>query len=99
MHCGGVDSASDGSWQDWSKSDMEQVKATKPNFGESFVCTFATILFVSLSHPDIQVGASVVQEQCEAEGDMSLQQRVLMGAGTALEGSSELVEDEIAAGM
>lgn len=53
----------------------------------------------SLSHPDIQVGASVVQEQCEAEGDMSLQQRVLMGAGTALEGSSELVEDEIAAGM
>ena len=73
--------------------------ATKPNFGESFVCTFATILFVLLSHPDIQVGASVVQEQCEAEGDMSLQQRVLMGAGTALEGSSELVEDEIAAGM
>lgn len=53
----------------------------------------------SFSHPDIQVGASVVQEQCEAEGDMSLQQRVLMGAGTALEGSSELVEDEIAAGM
>ena len=52
----------------------------------------------SLSHPDIQVAASVVQEQCEAEGDMSLQQRVLMGAGTALEGSSELVEDEIAAG-
>ena len=45
------------------------------------------------------MGASVVQEQCEAEGDMSLQQRVLMGAGTALEGSSELVEDEIAAGM
>ena len=56
-------------------------------------------LSFSFSHPDIQVGASVVQEQCEAEGDMSLQQRVLMGAGTALEGSSELVEDEIAAGM
>ena len=66
--------------------------ATKPNFGN------LGFLF-SFSHPDIQVGASVVQEQCEAEGDMSLQQRVLMGAGTALEGSSELVEDEIAAGM
>ena len=70
--------------------------ATKPNFGEGFVCY---ICHHSLSHPDIQVGASVVQEQCEAEGDMSLQQRVLMGAGTALEGSSELVEDEIAAGV
>lgn len=45
-----------------------------------------------------KVGASVVQEQCEADGDTSLQQRMLMATGTAMEGTSELVDNEVAAG-
>ena len=46
----------------------------------------------------MQVGASVVQEQCEAEEGTSLQQRVLMATGTVLEGTSEMVDNEIASG-
>ena len=42
----------------------------------------------------------MVQEQAEADGDMSLQQRVLMSTGTVLEGAGEIVgeENEIAGG-
>ena len=51
-----------------------------------------------LIFPISKVGASVVQEQCEADGDTSLQQRMLMATGTAMEGTSELVDNEVAAG-
>ena len=42
----------------------------------------------------------MVQEQAEADEDASLQQRLLMGTGTALEGVAEIVgeENEIAGG-
>lgn len=40
----------------------------------------------------------MVQEQAEAEEDTSLQQRLLMGAGTTLEGASEMTDNEIASG-
>ena len=46
----------------------------------------------------MQTAANVAQEQAEADGDTSLQQRLLMGAGTTLEGASEMTDNEIASG-
>ena len=40
----------------------------------------------------------MAQEQAEADEDTSLQQRLLMGAGTTLEGASEMTDNEIASG-
>ena len=42
---------------------------------------------------------NVVQDQCEADKDASLQQRLLMAAGTTAEGASGLVDNEIASGI
>ena len=56
-----------------------------------------SFLTPSLLH--MQTAASVVQEQAEADEDTSLQQRLLMGAGTTLEGASELTDNEIASGQ
>lgn len=50
-----------------------------------------------LSSPS-QTAANVVKEQAEADEDTSIQQRLLMGAGTTLEGASELTDNEIASG-
>ena len=47
----------------------------------------------------MQTAANVAQEQAEADEDTSFQQRVLMGAGTALEGASEMTDNEIASGQ
>ena len=47
----------------------------------------------------VQIGAAVVQDQLEADGDASLQQRMLMGAGTTLGGASEMMDNEVLAGM
>ena len=46
----------------------------------------------------MQTAANVAQEQAEADEDTSLQQRLLMGAGTTLEGASEMTDNEIATG-
>ena len=46
----------------------------------------------------LQTAANVAQEQAEADEDASLQQRVLMGAGTTLEGASEMTDNDIASG-
>ena len=46
----------------------------------------------------MQTAANVAQEQAEADEDTSLQQRLLMGAGTTLEGASEMTDNEIASG-
>ena len=40
------------------------------------------------------MAADVVQEQCEADNDTSIQQRVLMGAGTAVKGTGEALCEE-----
>ena len=47
----------------------------------------------------MQTAANVVKEQAEADEGTSLQQRLLMGAGTTLEGASELTDNEIASGQ
>ena len=47
----------------------------------------------------MQTAAKVAQEQAEADEDTSLQQRLLMGAGTTLEGASEMTDNEIASGQ
>ena len=36
----------------------------------------------------------MVQEQCEADADTSIQQRLLMGAGTAIKGTGEALIEE-----
>ena len=55
--------------------------------------------FLSLSLSlAVQTAANVVQEQAEADEDTTLQQRLLMGAGTTLEGASEMTDNEIASG-
>lgn len=41
---------------------------------------------------------NVVQDQCEADEDASLQQRLLMAAGTTAEGASGLVDNEVVSG-
>ena len=43
----------------------------------------------------------MVKEQAEADDDVSMQQRLLMGAGTTLGGVAEIVgeENQIAGGM
>ena len=41
-----------------------------------------------------QVTTDLVQEQCEADADTSIQQRVLMGAGTAIQGTGEALCEE-----
>ena len=46
----------------------------------------------------LQTAANVVQEQAEADEDTSLQQRLLMGGGTALGGASEMTNNDIASG-
>lgn len=51
-----------------------------------------------LSSP-FQTAANVVKEQAEADDDTTMQQRLLMGAGTTLEGASELTDNEIASGQ
>ena len=52
------------------------------------------------THPPTQTAASVAQEQCEAEDDVSIQQRLLMAGATSLDGAAEIVgeENEIAGG-
>lgn len=50
------------------------------------------ILLIKFLH--IQVATDVVQEQCEADADTSIQQRVLMGAGTAMQGTGEALCEE-----
>ena len=40
------------------------------------------------------MAADVVKEQCEADEDTSIQQRVLMGAGTAVKGTGEALVEE-----
>ena len=40
------------------------------------------------------MAADVVQEQCEADADTSIQQRVMMGAGTAVKGTGEALCEE-----
>ena len=40
------------------------------------------------------MAADVVKEQCEADEDTSIQQRVLMGAGTAAKGTGEALAEE-----
>jgi len=49
----------------------------------------------------LQTAASIAQEQLEADDDTSIQQRLMMGGATALEGAAEIVgaENEIAGGM
>lgn len=48
----------------------------------------------------IQTAASVVQEQCEADDDLSIQQRIALAGATTLDGAAEIVgeENEIAGG-
>ena len=41
----------------------------------------------------------MVKEQAEADDDTTMQQRLLMGAGTTLEGASEITDNEIASGQ
>ncbi len=45
-----------------------------------------------------QTAASVAQEQAEADDDTTIQQRLLMGAGTTMNGASEMVDNDLAAG-
>ena len=49
---------------------------------------------VSMDYLVYQVAMDVVQEQCEADADTSIQQRVLMGAGTAIQGTGEALCEE-----
>ena len=51
-------------------------------------------LWCAISNFYKQVATDVVQEQCEADGDTSIQQRVLMGAGTAIQGTGETLCEE-----
>lgn len=46
----------------------------------------------------MQTAVDVAQEQIEADEDVSLQQRVLMATATTAEGTSEMIDNEIAAG-
>ena len=47
-----------------------------------------------------QTAATVVQEQCEADDDMSMQQRLMLAGASTLDGAAEIVgeENEIAGG-
>ncbi len=45
-----------------------------------------------------QTAASVAQEQAEADDDTTIQHRLLMGAGTTMNGASEMVDNDLAAG-
>ena len=46
------------------------------------------------------MAANIAQEQCEADDDMSVQQRLMMAGATTLDGAAEIVgeENEIAGG-
>lgn len=46
----------------------------------------------------VGVVTDVVKEQAEADGDVSLTQRAGMAGGTALQGTSGMVDNEIGAG-
>ena len=48
----------------------------------------------------MQTAAGVVQDQVEADGDASIQQRVLKSTGTVLGGAADIIgeENEIAGG-
>ena len=54
-----------------------------------------------LASPSPQTAAKVAEEQIKADDDTSVQQRLLLGTGTALGGVAEIVgeENEIAGGM
>ncbi len=54
---------------------------------------FSTILLGALS-----TGAGVATDQAEADEDMSLKQRAMLAAGSTLEGTSEMVDNEILSG-
>ncbi len=55
---------------------------------------------VLLTFFSVQTAASVVQEQCEADDDLSIQQRIALAGATTLDGAAEIVgeENEIAGG-
>lgn len=47
----------------------------------------------------VRVVAKVAQEQFEADDDTTVEQRLLLAGGTAMQESSELVDDQIGSGM
>ena len=47
----------------------------------------------------VDVVAKVAKEQFEADDDTTVQQRLLMAGGTALQESSGMVDDQIGSGM
>lgn len=46
----------------------------------------------------VGVVCDVVQEQAEAEDDVTMGQRIGLAAGTTLQGTSEMVDNDIGAG-
>ena len=46
----------------------------------------------------LSTAAGVAKDQADADEDMSLKQRLVLAGGSALEGASEMVDNEIVAG-
>ena len=61
-----------------------------------FSCNHSIINVIDLSFRFTckQVGTDLVQEQCEADADTSIQQRLLMGAATTVQGTGGTLCEE-----
>jgi len=46
----------------------------------------------------LSTAAGVLHDQAEADENMSLQQRLILAGGSALEGTSEMVDNEVISG-